>query len=146
MSSKDESHSKVFPDLQDFARNHKVSLDSKPPQFLHIHQMLCNYNNPKQTNKKKPIKMLQKEMQISSKMAKWEVHKMQKESNPYTVFEAPFPKISLYCKKQQNPTSEKGKQKKRQAQKMKTREKANYSAISASGINFNKFRAIKLKI
>lgn len=46
-------------------------------------------------------------MQISSKMANWEVHKMQKESNPYTVFEAPFPKISLYCKKQQNPTSEK---------------------------------------
>lgn len=41
MSSKDESHSKVFPDLQDFARNHKVSLDSKRPQFLHIHQMLC---------------------------------------------------------------------------------------------------------
>lgn len=62
MSSKDESHSKVFPDLQDFARNHKVSLDSKRPQFLHIHQMLCNCNNPigEQTNKQKLIKMLQK--------------------------------------------------------------------------------------
>lgn len=67
MSSKDESHSKVFPDLQDFARNHKVSLDSKQPQFLHIHQMLCNCKHPIEKQTKKPFKMLQKKMQISTK-------------------------------------------------------------------------------
>ena len=112
----------IFRTLQEIIEFHLIPSDLD--SFIFIK---CSVT----TNKKKPIKMLQNPQNA-------------RKSKPYTVFEAPFPKTSSYCNKQQNP---KAKSKSKSKSKPKKLGKSKpYSAISASGINFNKNRAIGLKI
>jgi hypothetical protein len=71
-----------------------------------------------------------------------------KNLDSYTIFEAPRPRISLYCKKTKgNPkiklaihfTEETHTQRERERE----REREMYSAISSSWINLNKLRVIR---
>lgn len=70
---------------------------------------------------------------------------------PYTVFVAPFPRISLYCKEIdfiQPSESIRGEEmkNKNKSWKWEKKEESKYSAVSSSGINFYKLRAVRLEM
>jgi hypothetical protein len=63
-----------------------------------------------------------------------------KNLDSYTVFEAPLPRISLYCKNKTKPQNQTPNSKKKHAHTGEKRRGEKYSAISSSWINFNKPR------